>query len=94
MKISFDPAKRQLTLATRGLDMADAALVFAGPRLTVDDDRQDYGERRQITIGLLDGRMVLIAWTDRADTRQVISMRKANDRKIIKYGPIFANRGG
>jgi uncharacterized protein len=30
MDISFDPAKRDKTLAERGLDFADAGLVFAG----------------------------------------------------------------
>jgi uncharacterized protein len=30
MKITFDPAKRAITLSDRGLDFADAAEVFAG----------------------------------------------------------------
>ena len=29
MEITFDPAKRDLTLKNRGLDFADAAKVFA-----------------------------------------------------------------
>src|SRR5687767_9144166 len=44
MEISFDPAKRARTLSERGLDFADAARVFAGPTVTIEDDRQDYGE--------------------------------------------------
>ena len=36
----------------RGLNMARAADVLAGATLTVEDDRQDYGEARFITIGL------------------------------------------
>ena len=94
MKIDFDPAKHEITLMTRGLNLADAVLVFAGPTLTVEDDRKDYGEMRQITIGLLDGRMVLIAWTQRGDTRRIISMRKANDREVLKYSPAFTKSGG
>lgn len=39
MKISFDPAKRDRTLAERGLDFADAAKIFAGRTLTALDDR-------------------------------------------------------
>lgn len=38
--------KRQSTLQSRGLDFADAAAVFAGPTLTFEDDRVDYGEQR------------------------------------------------
>ena len=41
MFIIYDPAKREETLAKRGLDMRDAALVFAGPEITVEDTRQD-----------------------------------------------------
>lgn len=49
MANSWDAAKRRRTLAERGLDFADAELVFAGLRVTVADDRRDYGEPRFIT---------------------------------------------
>jgi uncharacterized DUF497 family protein len=55
VKINLDPAKRKATLEGRGLDMADAGLVFDDETLTVEDDRQDYGEPRFITIGHLIG---------------------------------------
>jgi hypothetical protein len=35
------------------MDFADAAIVFAGATLTLLDDRQDYGETRFQTYGLL-----------------------------------------
>jgi uncharacterized DUF497 family protein len=53
MEITFDPAKREATLANRGLDFADAAIVFAGPTFDAIDDRFDYGEERILTVGLL-----------------------------------------
>ena len=46
--------------------MARAEEVLAGATLTVDDDRRDYGEDRFITIGFLDGAMVVLVWTPRA----------------------------
>ena len=46
MDISFDPAKPDKTLTERGLDFADAGLVFAGVTATVQDMRRDYGEDR------------------------------------------------
>ena len=85
MEIEFDPDKRQATLEHRGLDMACAAEVFAGPSLTVEDDRQNYGEVRFITIGRLDGRMVVVVWTSRGENRRIISMRKANEREQAAY---------
>ena len=89
MRIEFDEAKRADTIRARGLDMARAADMFSGATLTVDDDRQDYGEARFITIGFLDDAMVVLVWTPRGDARRVISMRKANERERRLYGPRF-----
>lgn len=86
MAITFDPAKREATLEERDLDFADAAEVFAGPTLTLPDDRRDYGEARWQTFGLLNGRLVLVVWTDRGADRHVISMRKCNEREKIRFG--------
>ena len=66
--------------------MARAGEVFDGATLTVEDDRRDYGENRYITIGLLDGAMVVLVWTPRDGTLRVISMRKANERERRLYG--------
>ena len=61
MRVEFDAAKRAATLEARGLDMARAEELLAGATLTVEDDRQDYGEDRFITIGFLDGIMVVLS---------------------------------
>jgi uncharacterized DUF497 family protein len=47
--------KRDRTLAERGLDFADAGLVFGGVTATIRDVRHGYGEDRYITIGQLRG---------------------------------------
>jgi uncharacterized protein len=85
VKITYDPAKRAKTLAARGLDFTDAATVFAGVNLTLQDDRQDYGETRYQTYGLLGRRLVMIVWTPRGADRHVISMRKCNAREKARY---------
>ncbi len=86
MKIEFDEAKWAVTLEARGLDMARAGDVFAGESLTVQDDRQDYGEDRFLTVGFLDGEMVVLVWTPRRNAQRIISMRKANERERRLYG--------
>jgi hypothetical protein len=78
MDISYDPAKRQETLNERGLDFDDAPKVFQGFTLTWPDDRKDYGEDREITVGLLTLDCIVIVWTDRDASRRIISMRKAS----------------
>lgn len=87
MEISYDPEKRAKTLAdpTRQLDFEDAVHVFAGTTLTVEDDRENYGETRYQTIGLLNERLVMVVWTERGSARHIISMRKCNDREEKKY---------
>jgi uncharacterized DUF497 family protein len=78
MGISFDPSKRAKTLAERGLDFADAGLVFAGRTVTVVDTRNDYGEDRYITAGYLRGRRIVLVLTPRGDTHRIIPMRYAH----------------
>ena len=85
VKIVFDPAKRQATLDVRGLDMADAWQVFETERVTVVDDRRDNSETRFVTVGDVNGRIVILVWTQRGETCRIISMRKANDREKSAY---------
>ena len=85
MRITFDPVKRDRTLAERELDFAHADQVFAGTHFTLDDDRFDYGEVRLITVGMLNERMVVLVWTPRGEARHIISMRKANEREQVRY---------
>lgn len=87
MKIEFDAKKREKTLIERGLDFFRAVEVFQGVTVTCEDSRQNYGEARFITVGTLDGRMVVLVWTLRGEVRRIISMRKANGREIARYRP-------
>jgi len=89
MRVTFDPAKRAKTLAERGLDFEDAALVFQGTTVEIEDTRRYYGEKRIICYGLLSGRLVVIGYTPRGAARHVFSMRKANDREKALLAPYF-----
>lgn len=89
MGITYDPSKRARTLATRGLDFEDAASVFAGVTVEIEDDRKDYGETRIICYGHLAGRLVVVVYVQRGDSRHIVSMRKANDREKARLAPFF-----
>lgn len=89
MRITFDPAKRDKTLAERGLAFEDAAEVFEGTTVEVEDLRRNYGEKRILCFGQLSGRLVVVGYTPRGDTRHVFSMRKANDREQARLAPYF-----
>jgi len=89
MRLTFDPVKRARTLAERGLDFEDAAIVFRGTTVEIEDRRRSYGETRIICYGLLAGRLVVIGYTPRGAVRHVFSMRKANDREKALLAPHF-----
>ena len=89
MRITYDPAKRAKTLAERGLDFEDAALIFEGITVEVEDTRKNYGEPRIICYGMLAGRLVVVGYTPRGAVRHVFSMPKANDREKARLAPYF-----
>ena len=68
---------------------ADAALIFAGVTVEIEDTRKNYGERRIICYGLLSGRIVVVGYTARGADRHVFSMRKANEREKARIAPLL-----
>jgi len=85
LDIEFDEQKRIQTLLNCDLDFARAGEVFSRTIHTFEDQRESYGEKRFITLGFLDGRLIVVVWTIRGVKRRVISMRKANEREIKEY---------
>lgn len=85
VRIEWDEAKRRTNLQKHGLDFADAEAVFSGSTVTIEDDRRDYGERRFLSFGLLQGRVVAIAHTETREVIRVISMRKASKHEERGY---------
>lgn len=83
--LEWDERKRAETLQARGLDFADVALLNWDRSMTVEDLRQDYGERRYVTLGPIKDRLCVIAWCWRGEAMRIISLRKANAREERKY---------
>jgi uncharacterized DUF497 family protein len=67
------------------VDFADAERVFAGPIFTFEDDREDYGEQRWVTLGLLGVKVVVIVHTETAEEIRVISMREADNNEQLLF---------
>lgn len=59
--------------------------VFAGETVTILDDRFDDGESRFVSLGLLTGRVVVIAHTETDEVVRIISARKATKNEEISY---------
>ncbi|MEB3123553.1 MAG: BrnT family toxin [Snowella sp.] len=78
MRFTWHEPKRQRNLQKHGLDFYNAEKVFAGPTFTFEDNRQDYGEQRWVTLGLLGLKVVVIVHTETENEIRIISMREAN----------------
>ena len=85
MRFEWDESKRESNLLKHGIDFGDVEKVFAGKTVTIFDDRFDYGEDRFITLGLLDGRVVVIIHTEADELIRIISARKATKNEEISY---------
>ncbi|MHB8883598.1 MAG: BrnT family toxin [Methylovirgula sp.] len=82
---SWDARKREANAKKHGLDFAAAQDFNFATALTVTDDRNDYGELREISIGFIGARLHVLVFTRRAPKIHVISLRKANDREEKQY---------
>lgn len=85
MELEWDEAKRQDTLAKRGLDFADVAFIDGTSVITERDIRHDYGEPRFNSLAYLNGVLISFCWIPRGRRIRIISLRKANDRERKKY---------
>jgi uncharacterized DUF497 family protein len=66
-----------------------AYAVMTGVTVEVEDTRHDYGDRRIICYGTLEGRVVVVGYTPRGALRHIFSMRKANHREKARLTPCF-----
>jgi len=86
MIVVFDPAKDMANRAKHGVSLALAEFLFAGGHVSLVDDRFEYGETRRVAFGRIAGRMFVCVYVDRVDERRFISLRKANEREVKRYG--------
>jgi hypothetical protein len=86
MDFEWDAKKDRANRKKHGVSLEEAKLIFDGPVLTRVDDRQDYGEAREISIGLLSPEApLMVVHTERGEKARLISARKANRRERKVY---------
>jgi uncharacterized protein len=78
MEFEWDRQKNQANITKHELDFADAPKIFRLPLRISLDERQNYGEDRWIGVGILDGRIVVVVFSEPDEqTIRIISLRKA-----------------
>ena len=85
----WDEAKSRRNLRERGFDFEFAARIFEGDLLEHEDRRRDYGERRLVSIGEINGEVFAIVYTWRGASRRIISARRARRRERDAYRQAF-----
>ena len=86
MRFTWDPAKNERNIQERGLDFASAAPIWDAPMLAWIDTRRDYGETREVGLGIIEGRVMAVCWVKRGDNHiHIFSFRKANARETKRY---------
>ncbi len=95
MNFEWDERKNASNLAKHGFDFADAPGIFDLPMVVDLDVRETYGEDRWVGIGLLNGRVVVIVYTEPSEQIiRIISLRKALSHERKRYEQYIKNRLG
>jgi uncharacterized protein len=82
---AWNERKRLANLRKHGIDFRDAPRIFRGFTLTAEDDRESYGERRFLTLGLLEDQVVSVAHTEQDEDIRIISILKATKHEARFY---------
>ena len=86
MQFEWDEQKNRVNIQKHGLDIADAAELFASPMLIALDEREEYDEDRWVGLGMFETRVVVVVYTERdEDTIRIISLRKALRHERERY---------
>lgn len=83
--LSWDEPKRRLNITKHGIDFAELESAFNSPMITVEDNRQEYGELRLQSLAMWRGRVVFMVWTERDDSAHLISCRYADRTQTEVY---------
>ena len=89
MEFEWNEEKRQATIKDRGVDFLYAALIFEGHTLKREDDREDYGEVRFMSLGLVDGAPNVVIHTERGANTRLISAWRGGRKDCERYKNSF-----
>jgi uncharacterized protein len=82
---TWDAGKREWNLRERGLDFADAYLVYENPeKITLESARRGEDRKLDIALVAINGIVLALVYVERGENVHVISFRRASrkERKI------------
>jgi uncharacterized DUF497 family protein len=82
----WDDVKADINWRRHRTSFRTGRRVFADYFALIEHDlSEDYGEDRFLATGMVDGRLVIVAYTEREERIRIISARKANRHEQRKY---------
>lgn len=91
-KFEWDETKNRINIRKHGFDFADAEEIFRGVLVIRPDLDESHGEERWIGVGMIQGRIAFVAFTERPeDTIRIISLRKADHEERKQYEEAIQN---
>jgi uncharacterized DUF497 family protein len=82
----WDPAKAAANLRKHCVSFTAAARIFEDTfRLEWEDVREEYGEERYVTIGMVNAEVLAVAHPVRGDVIRMISARRATNPEKAQY---------
>ncbi len=84
MEFEWDIAKAESNVGKHGVGFAEAMTVFGDPlEITISDPDHSEGEFRFLSLG--QGRLLVVAYTEREGRIRLISAREASPKERRKY---------
>lgn len=86
MNFEWDETKNQSNIEKHGISFEQASAIFDGFTIQAIDDRHDYGEVREISIGMIEAiAVIVVVHTDRNGVCRIISARQADREERRRY---------
>jgi len=91
---TWDESKRKRNIKIHDMDFEGAEAIWDSFTVTREDIRENYGEKRMVTFGILNGEVVVLVHTDRRKDMHVISLRKAEKYEARYYFKVVKENFG
>jgi uncharacterized protein len=97
MRVFWDPVKNEANKKKHGISFEQASALFDSSLdyLEIHDSVHSEHEDRYIAVGPIDGRVVVVVWTEiEEDAMRIISARYATSRETHLYYKEKGRRDG
>ncbi len=84
-KFEWDDSKQKINIEKHGIDFIDAIAIFNDINRIEKKIVHESGEERHITIGLVNGVVLLVVYTLRGKSIRLISARRASKNESKYY---------